>query len=73
MSTGGFQSLRMERFGERAKENKRKKSEKWEEEQGSMMSWKSVKKMIQRRKDQLSKADGSSKIRMDYSPWILVR
>lgn len=54
-------------------EKEKEKPEKWEEEQGSMMSWKSVKKMIQRRKDKLSITDGSSKIRMDYSPWIFVR
>ena len=48
------------------------RSRKWEENQGNIVSWNSsLKKMTPGRKDQLSKADMSSKLRMEYSPSIV--
>lgn len=73
VSTGGLQPLRRkdaEKEQRRTRERDQKSGMKGRK---VMVSWKPSQENDSKKKDQWSKDDRTSKVRIDYSPWILVR
>lgn len=73
VSTGGLQPLRRkdaEKEQRRTRERDQKSGLKGRK---VMVSWKPSQENDSKKKDQWSKDDRTSKVRIDYSPWILVR